>query len=136
MKYLFAGFLALCLSTPIISQKVFVRDDNTNLFGTPSAEGKVVTVLKKNTEAEILKYHETWILIQSPEYVGWLESRLLSTIQAVPQKTMVVETATPTRPETVTTYTPGRTYIRGSRGGCYYINSNGNKTYVARSFCD
>ena len=30
---------------------------------------------------------------------------------------------------------PSRSYIRGPRGGCYYINSNGNKTYVDRSFC-
>ncbi len=29
-----------------------------------------------------------------------------------------------------------RTYHRGPRGGCYYINSNGNKTYVARSMCN
>ena len=29
-----------------------------------------------------------------------------------------------------------RTYIRGARGGCYYINSNGNKTYVDRSLCN
>lgn len=28
-----------------------------------------------------------------------------------------------------------RTYIRGPRGGCYYINGNGNKTYVDRSMC-
>jgi hypothetical protein len=27
-------------------------------------------------------------------------------------------------------------YIRGPRGGCYYINANGNKQYVDRSFCD
>jgi len=27
-------------------------------------------------------------------------------------------------------------YIRGRRGGCYYINSNGNKTYVDRSLCN
>lgn len=27
-------------------------------------------------------------------------------------------------------------YIRGPRGGCYYINSNGNKVYVDRSLCD
>lgn len=26
-------------------------------------------------------------------------------------------------------------YIRGPRGGCYYINRNGNKTYVDRSLC-
>jgi endonuclease YncB( thermonuclease family) len=32
--------------------------------------------------------------------------------------------------------TPGRTYTRGSRGGCYYINSKGNKTYVDRSLCN
>ncbi|HEY8560134.1 MAG TPA: thermonuclease family protein [Pyrinomonadaceae bacterium] len=29
-----------------------------------------------------------------------------------------------------------RTYIRGPRGGCYYINGSGNKTYVDRSLCD
>ncbi|WP_293887492.1 MULTISPECIES: DUF3157 family protein [unclassified Sphingobacterium] len=29
-----------------------------------------------------------------------------------------------------------RSYIRGPRGGCYYINSNGNKTYVDRSMCN
>lgn len=27
-------------------------------------------------------------------------------------------------------------YIRGPRGGCYYINSRGNKTYVDRSRCN
>ena len=30
----------------------------------------------------------------------------------------------------------GRTLHRGPRGGCYYINSNGNKTYVDRSLCN
>ena len=29
-----------------------------------------------------------------------------------------------------------REYIRGPRGGCYYINKNGNKTYVDHSYCD
>lgn len=26
--------------------------------------------------------------------------------------------------------------LRGPRGGCYYINANGNKVYVDRSQCD
>lgn len=26
--------------------------------------------------------------------------------------------------------------IRGPRGGCYYINRSGNKTYVSRSVCN
>lgn len=35
------------------------------------------------------------------------------------------------------TYRPktAHTYITGKRGGCYYINRNGNKTYVDRDLC-
>lgn len=35
------------------------------------------------------------------------------------------------------TYRPksNHTYITGPRGGCYYINRNGNKTYVDRALC-
>ncbi len=29
-----------------------------------------------------------------------------------------------------------RTYRRGARGGCYYINSGGNKTYVDKALCN
>jgi len=29
----------------------------------------------------------------------------------------------------------GRTLYKGSSGGCYYINDNGNKTYVDESEC-
>ena len=29
----------------------------------------------------------------------------------------------------------GHQLYKGSQGGCYYINSNGNKTYVAASIC-
>lgn len=34
-------------------------------------------------------------------------------------------------------YTSGRSgYIRGARGGCYYINSSGRKVYVDHSYCN
>ena len=29
----------------------------------------------------------------------------------------------------------GKSLIKGTKGGCYYINSNNNKTYVDRSEC-
>ncbi len=32
-------------------------------------------------------------------------------------------------------WSSSRRYYRGPRGGCYYINSNGNKTYVDGSYC-
>lgn len=43
-----------------------------------------------------------------------------------------VEASDKSKIKTITT----RVYYRGPRGGCYYINSNGNKTYVSRSLCD
>ena len=43
------------------------------------------------------------------------------------------------RSERITAYSQPTTkqsgYITGPRGGCYYINRNGNKTYVDRSLC-
>ncbi|SFZ72743.1 hypothetical protein [Chitinimonas taiwanensis] len=35
------------------------------------------------------------------------------------------------------TYRPKKPqiYILGPKGGCYYINKNGNKTYVDRALC-
>lgn len=30
----------------------------------------------------------------------------------------------------------GKPVSEGPKGGCYYINSNGNKSYVDRSYCD
>lgn len=35
----------------------------------------------------------------------------------------------------VTSEAPSHYYITGPRGGCYYINSHGNKTYVDHGFC-
>lgn len=43
------------------------------------------------------------------------------------------------KPARIATYSPPTTkqtgYMTGPRGGCYYINGNGNKTYVDRSLC-
>lgn len=33
-------------------------------------------------------------------------------------------------------FDPNKAYLSGERGGCYYINENGHKTYVNRSYCD
>lgn len=50
-------------------------------------------------------------------------------------------TTTPTPTPAPTGDTPCGTYnskqlYKGPQGGCYYINSNGNKTYVDRSYCN
>lgn len=38
--------------------------------------------------------------------------------------------------KTLKSETTSSKYIRGPRGGCYYINSSGSKEYVDRSLCD
>lgn len=30
---------------------------------------------------------------------------------------------------------PGRTYVKGPKGGCYYLNASGKKTYVNKDLC-
>ena len=58
------------------------------------------------------------------------------TAPAVPATSTATATATETRSPTTSSPQASRgAYIRGPRGGCYYINSRGNKTYVDRSLC-
>lgn len=38
-------------------------------------------------------------------------------------------------PAAKTDSTESRTYLRGPRGGCYYLNSSGKKTYVDHGLC-
>lgn len=33
------------------------------------------------------------------------------------------------------TKVPGRTYVRGPQGGCYYLNASGKKNYVNKELC-
>ena len=71
-----------------------------------------------------------------------------TTIVNVEEPTAVVPNPTtpnpgiPTNPTTPTNPSDpscgmynGKPVYTGPRGGCYYINSNGNKTYVSRNFC-
>lgn len=43
--------------------------------------------------------------------------------------------STPKRSHLRRSFLTSHVYIRGPRGGCYYINGSGNKQYVDRSLC-
>jgi hypothetical protein len=52
---------------------------------------------------------------------------------------LIQPTPPPVDPVPAETYrpsVPSRVYIRGQRGGCYYTNRNGSRTYVDRSMCN
>lgn len=59
--------------------------------------------------------------------------------QVVAWQSTVVPNAD-TKPKAATLASPGssttgRTYQKGPRGGCYYLNSSGSKVYVDKAFC-
>ncbi len=58
--------------------------------------------------------------------------------QVVAWQSTVVPNAD-TKPKSATLASPssttGRTYQKGPRGGCYYLNSSGSKVYVDKAFC-
>lgn len=60
---------------------------------------------------------------------------LLMVFMITPITLSLVETPTV---EAANTYVPKKKqkYIKWPKGGCYYWNKNGNKTYVARYLCN
>lgn len=88
-----------------------------------SAQNKYATTTDGKTV--LLKSDGTW------EYV-----KDKSTSSNINQFKSTRSFPSPRRTNTSKSSSSSRNYIRGPRGGCYYINSNGNKTYVDRSMCN
>lgn len=88
-----------------------------------SAQNKYATTTDGKTV--LLKSDGTW------EYV-----KDKSTSSNINQFKSTSYSPSPRKTNTSKSSSSSRNYIRGPRGGCYYINSNGNKTYVDRSMCN
>src|SRR5690606_8410013 len=77
------------------------------------------------------------VLLRSNGTWEYVDKQSATTKNAVGNTTRTTTpTVQPRKNNSSTSASSGRTYIRGPRGGCYYINRNGNKTYVDRSFCN
>lgn len=136
MKIYFASLcLLLLFSFSVFSQTAEVISENANLRGTPSTKGKIVDVLQLGSNLEVIKQSGPWFLVQATDYVGWVhgDTIRLTSFSAEPTPSY---SPSPRNQGTPQISSPSRAYIRGPRGGCYYINSNGNKTYVSRSLCN
>ncbi len=88
-----------------------------------SAQNKYATTTDGKTV--LLKSDGTW------EYV-----KDKSTSSNINQFKSTSSSPSPRKTNKSKSSSSSRNYIRGPRGGCYYINSNGNKTYVDRSMCN
>lgn len=94
------------------------RSDGTKTVGNNLNTG---TFIKRGGKWQVVAWQST--VVPKPP-----EPKAASEIKPDSTKATLVSTAA--KPAST-----GRTYQKGPRGGCYYLNSGGNKVYVDKSFC-
>lgn len=128
-----------------------VISENANLRQTPDANGEVIEMLAENTKTEVIRQKGAWFYVRAAGKTGWLHGntiRLAGGRSQQSAKQTIGESQPPYTPENKKSENEATDstsnddddesasrYITGPRGGCYYINGNGNKTYVDRSMC-
>ena len=153
MKLLiFSTLLAITVSasaqqaTTVANECVRVTAATATLRGRPSLSGKALDVVNKNEQLESIARRDVWVLVQADDFTGWIEAKWLeSCIAGTVSKTPVLGSAPAASPLPIaatsgasaqTTTSDSRTYTKGPKGGCYYINSSGRKSYVDHSLCN
>jgi hypothetical protein len=141
------GVPAAAQSTATIANGcVRVTGSSATLRGRPVLTAKALDIVAKNAQLESIAKRDTWVLVQSEDYVGWVEEKWLEpcvagTVSRTPvlgpapasSAPPVSSPAAPAANPTQAAET--RTYSKGPRGGCYYLNSSGRKIYVDHSLC-
>jgi uncharacterized protein YraI len=114
---------------------------NVRLRTEPSTDAGIILTISGGSAVKSTRSDGLWHHVAYGNYSGWIRGDYLATDRREPQRS-APSTAMPLVSAPVRTRTTqsarrssSRHYIRGPRGGCYYINRNGNKTYVSRSLC-
>lgn len=98
------------------------------LVGTTSKADGSKTVTNNLNTGTFVKRNGKW------QVVAWQST-------AIPAPATDVKPASAAAPKTLVMNprpppaTSGRTYLKGPRGGCYYLNAAGGKVYVDHSYC-
>lgn len=126
---------------------------------TPPASGTTTPPITVTTTAPVTVTTTTpvTVTVVTPPTTVTTTAPVIVTVVTPPTTVTITQptTVTTTPPATGTTTAPssptttqpqtgdpkcgtynGKQLYRGPQGGCYYINSNGNKTYVDRSYCN
>jgi len=144
--FAFAVSAAAQTSTVSANECVRVTAVSATLRGKPSLTGKTLDMVTKDTKLESIARRDSWVLVQSDDYAGWVESKWIepciagtvskTPVLPAPQGTQAPTPALASVVNTQSSPTENRTYTRGPKGGCYYISSSGRKTYVDHSLCN
>lgn len=143
------------LSIPVNAQTpryARVLSENANLRDTPSVSGVSEQEVAEGTLVKVLDEKLPWYVVRVGNRVGWMHGNTIEFMEPpgpmseVPRPQTVVPDYRPSpppvprresAPETpVRTSSENRGYIRGPRGGCYYLSGSGRKVYVDRSLCN
>ena len=111
-----------------------VVSERASLRETPSASSDMKREVAEGTLVKILDEQLPWYMVRIDDRVGWMHADALKFVDAEDSG----EPSSSHSKEVRESRTPssGRTYLRGSRGGCYYLSDSGRKAYVDRSLCN
>jgi hypothetical protein len=125
-----------------------VISENANLRDMPNVTSASILEVPEETLVKILDEKLPWYIVRVGNRVGWMHGDTLDFVNAstpaspTPAPRLSEQTITPDYTPKTSPSSGGRTapssnadphYIRGPRGGCYYISSSGRKVYVDRS---
>jgi SH3 domain-containing protein len=137
----FFFLLIPCVTTTAQTRTARVIAENANLRETPSITALAEGEVPEGMVVKILDEKLPWYVVRVGDRVGWMHGATLLFIDnaATSSEREPVRVITPTETYSLpqpTRSTADRAYIRGPRGGCYYISGSGRKVYVDRSMCN
>ena len=152
LRTIILSVLISLFAATALSQSAFVTGENAYLRGTPSETGAVVDTLVVNSTVHIITQTADWYLVQSFPFVGWIHRSLLRVNDSAKKEGRVDNASIGPRSDADSSNVSGssktvapatqpigsteqRVYIRGPRGGCYYLQEDGKKVYVAHRLC-
>jgi len=130
-----------CVTTTAQTRTARVIAENANLRETPSITGLAEGEVSEGMVVKILDEKLPWYVVRVGDRVGWMHGATLLFMDnaATSTEREPVRVITPAETSPLpqpTRSTADRAYIRGPRGGCYYISGSGRKVYVDRSMCN
>ncbi len=130
--------LILSFTNTIVYSQGFAETSETlevKLREQPRALADVLMIIPNSTQVEVISYEgDNYYKIKYKEKVGYVNEVFLLKNEMV--KSLKNQSTSSYSQTKSTRKASSRKYIRGPRGGCYYWNSSGNKTYVDRSLCN
>lgn len=141
-------FFASCRTTTSQTRTARVIAENASLRDTPSTTGLAESEVPEGVVVKVLDEKLPWYAVRVGDRVGWMHGATLHFIdgpnthsEREPERVMLpTETSPITQPAQSTPQpaqpAPDRVYVRGPRGGCYYLSSSGRKVYVDHSMCN